>query len=183
MTPRLSPLHCIPRPSVCAALLHVGLGVSLALCGIAASASAQARPARARVPAVAPDSVPRAIFDSLVAPANLLRNPPGITGLVVRNALYVRFHDGASRQERQDAIDAVAGDVLGGVPAPFSFYVVKIDAAMAPGDSSSGPLLRAYRRLLRFPTVRGVAPLFLDGPARGYLQPSHGASRRKPSID
>jgi hypothetical protein len=284
MTPRLSPLHCMLRPSVYAALLRMGLGASFVLCGLTSKASAQARrapvPAVApdaipdwvyadsnivsdsmrapipyaanvlwveftpeattaqrqqavdavaaivvggkrsafgegiyllrveaggafaplaaavdslntmpqvvwalyssfvdrriqrphrTVPAVAPDSIPRAVFDSLTAPANLLRNPPGVTGLVVRNALYVRFHDGVAQEDRQKAIDAINAEVLGGVAPPFSFYIVRIPATAAPGDSTPGPLMRAYRALLTFPSVRGVVPLFIDG--QGYSRP------------
>jgi hypothetical protein len=115
----------------------------------------QAAPAAA-VPSTAPDSVPKAVWDSLRAPTNVLVNPPGYAGSIIRNALLVTFKSSASQAERQAAIDLVAGVVLGGVAlgAPEHMYLVRIPYVLSAGDSVSGPVLRAAAALRGLPTVQ-----------------------------
>ncbi len=138
-----------------------------ALVGVASSCrphgAANIHPAHA-IPADPPESTPKDVWDALIAPTNVLVNPPSYTGHIVRDALLVRFNLNASVAIRSQAIAAVAGEVLGGrrLVGRDGYYVVKVPAIVIPGDSSSGPLLRARAQLMRDPSVRNVLPLVLD---------------------
>ena len=119
--------------------------------------------ARTRVPALPPAPMSRSAWDSLSAADNVLRDGPSIGGPVVRDALLVQFHHTATQAQRQTAIDAIGGEVIGGesLGSNDGFYVVRIDATLTPTDSSSGPLLRARARLKVLPVVQRVIPIFL----------------------
>ena len=81
-----------------------------------------------RVPATAPDSVPTALWDSIIAPANILVDPPGLGGSVLRDLVYVQFRASATQADRQAAIDAIGGTVVGGmkIGGPEYFYAVRL---------------------------------------------------------
>lgn len=112
------------------------------------------------MPGYAPDSTPIAIRRELARPENVLLDPPGISGRVVKNALYVRFTDSASERQRNAALRAVSAVVIGGIRMNGAeYYHMKIDV---PRDSGAGPLLRARDALRALPQVHSVLLDVLD---------------------
>jgi hypothetical protein len=71
-----------------------------------------------------------------------------------RNLVLVVFREQASRLEKQRAIDAIHGVVIGGVPVgKGGYYFVRI-----PDDGTSRPLFQAIKRLQSFPQVELASP-------------------------
>lgn len=133
-------------------------------CSIAAACrGGAAAPAAGTMPGYAPDNTPDSIRRELRRPENLLIDPPGVSGWVVKNALYVQFTDGASERAQNAALRAVGGTVIGGLRMKnCELYHIRIDV---PRDSAAGPLLRARETLRALPQVQIV--LFdIVGPAR-----------------
>ena len=119
--------------------------------------------ASATMPGYAPDSTPLAIRRELARPDNVLVDPPGMSGRVVKNAFFVRFTDGASEREENAALRAVGAVVIGGMRVNGAeFYHLRIEV---PRDSGAGPLLRARDTLRALPQVRMVL-LDMLGPIR-----------------
>ena len=131
------------------------------------------------VSASAPDSGSRALWDSIIAPANILHDPPGLSGSYIRDLVYVKFLPTATQADRQAAIDAVQGTVVGGmnIGGPERFYAVRIAYVLLPGDGTSGPILRPRAAFMANPQVKlaifagmdAVVPYYLP-PAKGRLQ-------------
>jgi len=112
------------------------------------------------MPGYAPDSTPLAIRRELARPDNVLVDPPGFSGRIVKNALYVRFADSASERERNAALRAVSAVVVGGMRLNGGeYYHIRFDV---PRDSGAGPLLRARETLRALPQVRSVLLDLLD---------------------
>jgi subtilisin family serine protease len=128
---------------------------------------ASARRASPPVPAVAPDTVPQAIFDS----ANVVADPPEFTGRILRNIVVVEFREDASQTERQQAVDLVDGEVVGGwqFGVGEGWYAVRV-----PDDGSTVRLFRAIHLLAGLPQVVLAGPHVVDAPVPGYLQPHDG---------
>ena len=116
------------------------------------------------VPAHAPDSIPQVLWDSLTAPENLMTNPPGMRGRWARNVMMITFQRTATQPERQAGIDLIHGEVLGGNqwPGGDGEYIVRIPYATAPGDSISGPVIRAFLALRGHPSIAAAYPLSMD---------------------
>lgn len=116
----------------------------VAMCG--APAPGSEIPSRQRsVPAVAPDTIPPWVLD----PANLSTDPHRVTGTFVRNLVLVLFQPHTAQPQRQQAIEAVRGRVVGGRRSDGDgFYYVWI-----PGDTTAAPLLHATTVLRSFPQV------------------------------
>ena len=116
------------------------------------------------VPAHAPDSISSVLWDSLIAPANIMTDPPGMRGRWARNVMMITFKRTATRAERQAAIELIHGEVVGGNP-PFGDdgeYIVRIPYATAPSDSLSGPVLRAFLALRGNPAIVAAYPIGMD---------------------
>jgi hypothetical protein len=132
------------------------------------------------IPERAPKDVADTTWAALTDSANILDNPPSITGRVVRNALYVKFKPGATALSREQAILAVSGIVVGGHPVldgvPDGYYLVKLPLASA-SDSSSGPLLRADAALNALPSVESTDFLSMDEISSYRRQPRTGTAR------
>ena len=121
------------------------------------------------VPALPPDSVPVAVWDSLHTPANM--EPAGTMYPVPfpRNLIRVWFKSGAPPSARQAAIDAIGGRVIGGVRIDDGgvYYVTIVD------DGTTVPLFNAINVLKALPDVEMASPEALPlGP--GYLRPTDG---------
>ena len=129
------------------------------------------------VPATAPDSIPMAIWDSLTAPDNVLSDPPGIAGRVIRDFVYVGFKPSATLADRRAAIASVNGRVVGGAPIGLSegVYAVRIPYVLVAGDSTSGPILRAIATLDQNPAVDMATVSLLTLPIAKYRRPLDGA--------
>jgi hypothetical protein len=108
------------------------------------------------VPLRAPDTVSRDEVEDSRAPENILTNAPGFPGQVVRDKLWVMFRQDANPEQRQAAIDAVSGVVIGGMlRGQDRYYYVRISANP---DSGAAPLVRALRTLALMPQVQDVIP-------------------------
>ena len=127
-------------------------------------------------PATAPDSIPMAIWDSLTAPDNVLSDPPGIAGRVIRDLVYVAFKPSATLADRRAAIASVNGRVVGGrrIADPEGVYALRIPYLIAAGDSASGPILRAIETLEHNPLVEMAAFAALTLPTAKYRRPLDG---------
>lgn len=128
-------------------------------------------------PATAPDSIPMAIWDSLTAPENILSDPPGIAGRVIRDLVYVGFKPSATLADRRAAIASVNGRVVGGAPMGLSegVFAVRIPYVLVAGDSTSGPILRAIATLDQNPAVDMATVSSLTLPTAKHLRPPDGA--------
>lgn len=62
------------------------------------------------VPAVAPDTVPEGLYSS----ENIRRGSACITGRMLRGIVIVTFYQGTPQAEKQEAIELVDGEVIGG---------------------------------------------------------------------
>lgn len=111
--------------------------------------------ATAPVPAVAPDTMPQALFDSL----GLIRSPDGHGVPSVRSIVVISFKDNATQLERQAAVDAIHGVVVGGFRLiPVAKYYVRI-----PGTTFQA-ILVACRTVSALPQVEFAAPLMKEPP-------------------
>ena len=88
---------------------------------------------------------------------------------VVRNKLWLEFKDGATIEDRQAALDAIDGSVVGGMwLGRGHYYYVRIPV---PQDSGAGPLARAIEKLKTMPNVGYVMPHYLTDYAKpAYLR-------------
>jgi hypothetical protein len=110
--------------------MRIVLIVLVALSSVFATASCQparSRPMPSRVPDVVPDSLPNGYYDR----ANWIR---GVDGVYLRDVILVSFRREATRRERQAAIDAVHGVVVGGkrIQGTDGYYVVRVPAGGSP---------------------------------------------------
>lgn len=133
--------------------------------------------AASQVPAQAPDSVPSVLWDSLVAPGNLIVGAPGLRGTYVRNVLKVIFVPTATPAQRQAAISLIDGEVVGGISLGGlpTYYIVRIPYSLAAGDSASGPVLRSAATLRALGQIESAFPVSPDLPKIHYLRPEDGA--------
>jgi hypothetical protein len=123
------------------------MGYLLGACGRAAQRGGS-------MPGYAPDSTPQALWRELTRPENVLVDPPGISGRIVKNTLYVRFRDATSEHDETAALRAVGAIVIGGLRLDGAqYYHLRIEV---PKDSGAGPLLRARATLQALPQVRTV---------------------------
>lgn len=164
-------------PGATSAVRWVELAVHQGVRRMRLAFSAEARPARVPVPPVPPDSIPKAVWDALVAPGNVLFNTPSVAGPVVRNAFLIAFRPEATTEDKEDLLSLIDGEVVGGTPAPLRFYAIRFPyPALAPGDSTSGHFLRTLIRVERHPAVHRVLFVYTESPYRPtYLRPVDGA--------
>jgi len=134
---------------------------------ISLSASA-VEPSSNVVPALPPQNIPKALMDSLGS----IALPDG--QLVIPNLLGVSFVLGATQAQRQAAIDAVAGVVVGGWRSQFdetgTYYV------LVPAQRSVALLLDAADALHALPQI-SIAQILYRNPRdeAAYLRPNDGA--------
>lgn len=113
----------------------------------------------------APDTIPSWVY----ADSNISQGSAYLSGPFVKRIVTVMFRRGTSQADRQAALDAVGGRVVGGrgMATGNGVYFVQVDD---PGDGSR--LVEVSRVLDGFPQVLGAAPEFFIGP--NYLRPSDG---------
>ena len=94
-------------------------------------------------------------------------------GHVTRDLLWLTFKRNATVEDRQEALDAVNGTVVGGTKlgAPDN-YLVRIPA---PAASGAGPLLGAIKILHALPQVRAAYINSLDPLNGQYTKPKDGS--------
>jgi hypothetical protein len=118
------------------------------------------------VPARPADTVPvRELLDSR-SPANVITGDPHFPGRAVRNRLWLLFRPGVTAEQREAAVEAIDGIVLGGVvrgtgngyPPPHGFHRLRYYYVAFPAypDSGAGPLERAIHALALLPQVEDV---------------------------
>ncbi|MDB4951222.1 MAG: peptidase [Gemmatimonadetes bacterium] len=129
-----------------------------------------ATPVEAAVPATPPDSFPTgALADSIWAAANRV-DDSRFGGSVPRNLVVLGFKPGVSSEERQAAVDAVGGRVIGGSRwGQGGIYLIRIG-----DDGTPEPLYAAIKLLKALPQVNiALADLYVPvGPQ--YLLPNDG---------
>ncbi len=120
------------------AWLHVGC-----------SAATLRAPARVPVPATAPDTLPAWVY----APVNLASDT-GASYDYFADVIVVTFKASATQVDRQAAIDAINGAVVGGQPMPpgEGFYYVRLDARRR-----LEPLTNAVTKLWSLPQVAAAS--------------------------
>lgn len=122
------------------------------------------------VPPIPPDSIPAFVSDS----ANLVRPSPGGGFPFVRDLLSVEFTPSSTTAQREGALSAVGGIVVGGLRSGTStggLYLVKI-----PTSSDSFAVASAEIVLRNLAVVR-QARRFIIGPMGvSYQRPSDGSS-------
>ena len=101
-----------------------------------------------------PDSVPAAVWDSVHAPKNMIQSAPQWGVPFPRDLIVVAFKEEATQAERQQAIDAINGRVIGGDHVDRGgYYYVRIRA-----DGTADALFRAIALLQRYPQVEIASP-------------------------
>jgi hypothetical protein len=124
---------------------------------------ARARRAGSLVPAVAPDSLPESIY------RNRIENPSWISSPILRGIVVIEFRAGATQAERQEAVDLVDGEVIGGyrfAGETDGWYYVRVAE-----DDSGESVRRAIEILGNLPQVEVAGPEMLEIGRPGYLTP------------
>lgn len=128
---------------------------------------------RPRVAALAspPSSVPSSVYDE----TNVIHDTPRMAGRFLRNTLVLLFKPGTSAADRDSAVSAVQGSVVGGnlLTADDGTYMVQI-----PDDGTDGPLFLAISTLSGMPQVMHAGPVLLLPPdtSLAYLAPHDAPS-------
>src|SRR5688572_29669770 len=128
--------------------------VGLALLGLAACAGPRrpgTAPERPPVPPVTPNHYPREVYTD----TNVTSRSPEITGPILKNIVLVAFQPGTPQPKRQEAVDAIGGEVLGGLRelGDDGYYFVRV-----PSDSLARGVFAAIRQLKRLPQVLDAYP-------------------------
>jgi hypothetical protein len=120
------------------------------------------------MPSEPPPDTPKAVWDSLIAPSNVVNDSPAYPGRIVRDALYVRFAPNAEPAARLATLSRVSGRVVGGkrIAGNDGYYLVRVRVDSTKPTTSDSTLLRARRQLDHDPTVRGTLLLIMDDPPR-----------------
>jgi hypothetical protein len=119
------------------------------------------------VPTTPPDSVPSAYL----ADSNLT-DPDSAAGVRwPRNLLRVSFVPGATQAQRDSAISAIGGTVVGGLPfSDNGYFLIAIE-----DDGTGGPLLDAIVELEQMPQVEYASQYFiLPGIELSWIRPNDG---------
>jgi hypothetical protein len=112
----------------------------------------------ALVPDSPPDSIPVAAWNALHSPWNMEKSAAEWSTPFPRNIVVVMFQEQTSRDEKQRAVDAINGVVVGGAPVGRGgYYYIRIQ-----DDGTSAPLFRAIRRLKSFRQVQSATPELPD---------------------
>ena len=110
-----------------------------------------------------PDS---ALASHIYSDSNRVVVTDHLYGVFPRDLIWVAFTPESTTAEREAAVEAIRGRVIGGdAVSPHAFYFVQII-----GDSTDTPLWQAMRHLEALPQVRGTLtdPTFL---IPGYAPP------------
>jgi hypothetical protein len=93
-----------------------------------------------------------------------------------RNIVVVMFQEPAARDEKQRAVDAIQGVVVGGARlGKGGYYYIRVQ-----DDGTSAPLFRAIRKLKSFPQVQFATPELPDISPLGHESgaPAQGDTSR-----
>ena len=140
-------------------------GVAVALL-FAASCNAQQTPSTARqnrdtmafVPDFPPESIPISTWKAMHSPSNMEKSSSEWSAPFPRNVVLLMFYEQTSRDEKQRAVDAVGGVVVGGGRlSKGGYYYIRIQ-----DDGTSAPLFRAIEKLMSFSQVRTATPVLAE---------------------
>lgn len=126
------------------------------------------------VPATAPDTIPDDLYGN---PDRILENSPyfSLSNKVLRDVVSVQFTAVTPQTERQDAVDAVGGEVIGGQPlrGMEGYYLVQV-----ADDGTGKQMSEAIDRLNAMPGVGIAEPeyLFDRGERLLWLKPKDDES-------
>jgi hypothetical protein len=122
---------------------------------------------RVTVPATPPDSVPTAVLNEI---GNLMTIVRDSQGTYPPNFVQVLFQRSAAQADRQQAVDLIRGEVVGGVPlTEGGIYVVRL----APGATLDS--LRAVISTLKaLPQVVVAMPVYLGELDLPFVRPADG---------
>lgn len=114
-----------------------------------------AMPGESRVPATAPDTVPRAIYRT----GRYVTGSSWISGTFLRDVVVVGFRKGATAEERETAVELVSGTVVGGRNSGTGEgeYFVQI-----PDTGSEAGLAAAIAELSALPQVEFAVAEIVD---------------------
>ncbi|MFW6206908.1 MAG: hypothetical protein ACOC5J_03135 [Gemmatimonadota bacterium] len=104
------------------------------------------------VPAVAPDTVPEGFYDE----DNFRMSATCVTGRMLRGIVVVTFAEGTTQAEKQEAIDLIDGEVVGGIRPRDDiegYYYVQVEE-----DPEGQILCDAIETLTNLPQVGNVTP-------------------------
>lgn len=119
---------------------------------------------------IAPPRLADSIKIAAERPENLAQEKMKI-GRISRNLVFVRFLKSATREQRQIALDAVDGMVVGG---GAGMYVVHLP--VPPDSLGLGYVLRAIRTLRKVPGVETAIIFGFDPPVVNYRKPVDGVA-------
>jgi hypothetical protein len=121
--------------------------------GYGTDSGQRAESRRPSVPPVPPDSEPGYLY----ADSSLTRDARWPGAPFMRDVVLMRFAQRASQQERQAAVEAVHGTVIGGYPFPLppkeGMYLIRL-----PRDTTNDRLFAAITVLKALPQVDWAAP-------------------------
>jgi hypothetical protein len=107
---------------------------------------------RSYVPELPPDSISQEVAEEIFAEEN--RVYPSDTGyFYLRNVIRLYFEEGTPWERRQEAVDAIGGEVIGGhrMVADGGLYLIRIK-----DDGTPRPLEEAIETLNSFPYIASV---------------------------
>jgi subtilisin family serine protease len=130
-------------------------------------------PGEKRVPLTAPDTIPAGFYDT----TNVMLNSPyfGLSRRALKDIVVIRYNADATREERQAAVDVIAGEVVGGQrmsPSMEGSYFVRIN-----DDGTGRQMLKAVDTLSTLPSVATVKPEYMWLPSEflAYVEPVDGS--------
>lgn len=133
------------------------------------------------IPRLPPDSVPEAVLNEIYDPANVIDGSPFITGKIPGNIIWIAFQYDAPQSKKQEAIDFIDGEVVGGIfMDPGGLYFVRIST-----DGTVEQLFEAIEQLEAFDQVRFATPdlnLEWSPNHRGPAEAHGGMGDRVPAV-
>lgn len=155
---------CTDRTAVDGAPAALG-GESASAARVSAPSAASAARPTSTVPATVPDSIPDDLYGNY---DNIMYDSPyfPLSNMVLKEIISVRFEDDASQAQRQAAVDAVGGKVVGGIPFPKmeGYYLIRVE-----DDGTGKQMSEAIEFLYALPHVGHAEPQYLFNPGDRLL--------------
>jgi hypothetical protein len=108
--------------------------------------------------AVVPPGAPDGVSEQLLRAFGVFPGRSGPYGWVVRNVITLDFKEGARPRQRQAAVDAVRGRVIGGLRERYG----EGDYFVWVADTGFAALWKVMDRLKKLPQVDYAGPMFID---------------------
>lgn len=144
------------------------------LCFCAVPALAQRLPGRDTIPALPPDSTSQAMLEEIFAEENRVYYSEHHRNWYLRNVIRLSFHEDTPQELRQEAVERIGGEVIGGARfvANGGLYLIRIG-----DDGTAAPLWNAIEQLRALPQVYSAGPFyhFVPRPRSGRLKDERDA--------